>query len=106
VRKSRKIMVEKEITTYKCDYCDYSTTNNRGCCGSAPIMACSFCDKDICREHRDFFTEDWSSDYPSGLYACPDCQQKASEAWYWAIENAGRYDDIEKIALERFKEIT
>ena len=106
MRTTKTITVEKGVTTYKCDFCDYSTENNRGCCGTAPIMTCEFCEKDICRKHRDFFTEDHWSDYPYGFWACPDCQPKAEEAWDWAQEHAGRHDDIVDVTTARFREIT
>ena len=59
--------ITEKITTFKCDFCDYSVTHNKGCCGVAPIMTCDICNKDICHEHRDFITEDDYMDYPPGL---------------------------------------
>ena len=101
----RKRMITETITTYKCDFCDFSTKSNRGCCGVRPVMSCSTCNKDTCHKHRDFITEDYVSDYPTGLYVCPDCQPVAHKAWEWAQEHAGRYDDIYEITEERIKEM-
>lgn len=98
-------VVKEKITTFKCDFCDFSTKSNKGCCGVRPIMECSICNKDICYEHRDFLTEDHWSDYPSGLYICPDCEPIAKQAWGWAQEYAGRYDDICDVTRERIKEM-
>lgn len=94
MKTTRKVMVEKEITTWKCDLCNFTTENNRGCCGVAPIMTCRYCKKHVCREHRHFMTEDYSSDYPIGDYVCDDCYPDAKLAWNEAEITAGRYESI------------
>ena len=100
MRDTRVEMVEQKITTYKCDFCDFSTENNRGCCGTAPIMPCSICDKDACREHRDFFTEDPYEDYPYGFYACKDCEPLARKNWDWFTTYADRHADVVRLTIE------
>lgn len=100
-----EVMVKKTITTYKCDLCDFSTTNNKGCCGSAPIMKCTICKKDVCRNHREFFTEDFISDYPHGFYTCFDCEPTAREIWEDEIVNAPRYESVIDNTIERAKKI-
>lgn len=103
--KSRRRVIVEKITTYKCDFCNYSTTTNKGCCGVAPIMTCDVCDKDMCNKHRDFITEDAYMDYPPGIWVCPDCYGIAHEAWEWADLHASRHDDIYEITRNRIKEI-
>ena len=103
MRTTRKELVEKEITTYACDFCDFTTENNRGCCGVAPIMYCNICGKDCCHEHREFYTEDHWSDYPDGLYACPECQPRAYSNFMWLEENAARGDDIVQMTIDAGK---
>ena len=92
MRSTKTIMVEKEVTTWKCDFCDYQTDHNKGCCGSAPVMKCNFCEKDACREHRKaYFENSWTQDYPDFM-ACEDCIPKADKCEYIATQVAGRYE--------------
>lgn len=100
MKTTEKKMVEVEVTTWKCDLCDLTIENNRGCCGTAPIMRCQICNKDVCREHRTFFTEDYGEDYPHGFYACDNCREEAQRAWDDAQEVAGRHEDILKVVKE------
>ncbi len=102
----KEVMVKKKITTWTCDLCGYQTKSNKGCCNDFPVERCSFCGKDCCRNCRKFLSEDFWSDYPSGLNACKECEPKATEAWEWADDNAGRHDDIEEVTMKRFKELT
>ena len=95
-----KKMVEVEVTTWKCDLCDFTTQSNKGCCGTAPIMSCWVCGKDVCRNHRHFFSENPWEDYPRGFYACDECHGEAQAAWDDAVEVAGRYDDILDVVEE------
>ncbi len=106
MRSTKTIVVEKEVTTWKCDFCDFQTDDNRGCCGSAPIMQCSFCGKDACRNHREAFFENYSDDYPD-FYACEDCIPKVNKCNYIAEQIAGRYDiwtEVVKKVYENFEE--
>ena len=98
-------MVPTDITTYTCDVCGYSTENNRGCCGSAPIMQCQLCKDDVCRTCRECFEENPCGDY-CDVIVCTNCEPKFKEAWEWALEYAGRNDAIDDVAIERYKEIT
>lgn len=102
MKTTRKVMVEKEITTWKCDLCDYTTENNRGCCGSSPIMTCWICNRDCCSDCRFFFTEDWDEDYPRGFRACSDCKEEADKAWEMALDVAGRHEDIRDVTERMF----
>lgn len=102
MRTKRTIVIEKEIITYICDFCTYSTEDNRGCCGFAPIMRCSLCNKDTCSKHRHVYSEDPSSDYYDAI-VCDDCNVLFKEAWEWAEKHAERYDNIYyDIAASRF----
>ncbi len=107
MRKTETITVEKEITIYKCDFCDYTTVNNRGCCGVNPIMKCELCSKDICRKHRNSYFE-FDGDYPT-ITVCNDCNILFSKAWNWATTEYD-YDEenefsIYKMAIRKFKEL-
>ena len=105
MKTTRIEMIEKEITTWKCDFCDKESEGNQGCCGVRPIMSCTICKSDICYSHRAWYTEDDCSDYPHGFYACPTCEPNATLAWKWAEEYAGRHDDIVEVTMKRYKEI-
>lgn len=96
-------VVEEEITTYTCDFCDYSTERNQGCCGVQPIMSCSICEQDVCPDHRHWFSDDHWSDYPDGFYACPDCQPLAQELWDNA-EYEERMWTVPELMREELKE--
>ena len=91
MRTKIKRMVEQEVTICKCDFCDYETDHNRGCCGSSPVMQCSFCGKDGCREHRKSYWENEWEDYPD-FTACADCIETVDFCEYVARQIAGRYD--------------
>lgn len=97
------VKIAKVTTTYKCDFCDRSTIDNHGCCGWQPIMSCDICDKDVCRDHREFYTEDAWSDYPRGVMSCPDCNAAVKQNWEWLEINAGRHDDIIKKTIDFVK---
>ena len=102
MRSKRTEMIPKEITTYKCDLCNFSTESNTGCCGSAPIQVCRYCKNDMCREHRHWYSEDDWGDRPYGFYACDTCNNKVSMAWDLALQFAGRHDDMHEITDEYF----
>ena len=85
-------MVEQKYTVWKCDFCDYETETNRGCCGTAPIMSCDFCGKDACRDHREYYRENEWEDYPDFI-ACKDCIDIANKCQYIAGQVAERYDN-------------
>lgn len=92
MRTTRTELVEKQITSYSCDICNWKTENNRGCCGSAPIMTCHFCKKDCCRDCRTTYWEnEWSDDRPT-LLVCNQCKPKADLIWEIVLDTAGRYD--------------
>lgn len=94
-------LVEVEITTWKCDFCEISTEHNTGCCGSTPIMTCNICRKHMCHKHRHYYQEDGASDY-FDVIVCPVCNPKFKEAWEWAQDNAGRHDSIYEVSMNRF----
>lgn len=101
---TRTELVEKEITTYACDFCDYSIEHNKGYCGVAPIQECHFCGKHLCRECR---TEEWENDdsYSAEMRACPDCKERALEAWEIARDFAGRHDRMYDVVQNVFKNL-
>lgn len=103
MRKKEIVLVEKEVTTYGCDFCNFATTENRGCCGSAPIMECWVCKKDCCREHRYAFYEN-DGDY-CDWRVCNDCFPLANIAWEIALAYAKRYEDIREAAEKHLTEI-
>ena len=104
MRTTEKIMVEKNVTTYKCDFCDRHTKDNSGCCGSRPIMQCSLCKKDMCSSHREWYQEDSSSDYYDAII-CPDCNPAFKLAWEHAKEIAMWDDSLSYIATNLYNEM-
>ncbi len=104
MRTKRIEMVEKEITTWKCDFCDFSTEKNTGCCGVSPINMCHYCKKDICREHCNWYSEDDWGDRPAGFYACGECNPRAKMAWELADQFAGRHDSIFEVTDKYFND--
>lgn len=94
-----EVLVPTTITTWKCDFCAFETKHNTGCCGWRPVVSCCICRKDMCRKHNNSYQEDESSDYADAM-VCPDCNIKFKPAWNWAGENAGRYEDLLKVAIE------
>ena len=98
------VMVKKTITKWHCDFCDYTTTNNKGMCGVHPVMQCSICENDMCREHTAHYQEDMMSDYDDAQ-VCPDCNERFLLAWNWALYNANRGDDLFGVAIKRMKEV-
>ena len=103
------MITEKEVTytklvkTYHCDFCNYHIQNNKGCCGVSPIMECGCCTKHVCGSHRNHYQEDGSSDYDD-IVVCDSCNTQFGIAWAWAMENAGRHDDIVEVALKYMNE--
>lgn len=91
MRQKIKRMVEEEVTICKCDFCDFETDHNRGCCGSHPVMQCCFCGKDGCKDHRKQYWENEWEDYPD-FTACEACIPKVDFCQYVAEQTAGRYD--------------
>lgn len=103
MRTTETIMVEQTITTYGCDFCNFTTKENRGCCGSAPVMSCDICKKDCCREHRYAFFEH-DGDY-CDWRVCSDCFPLANVAWEIALAYATRYENIREAAEKHLQEI-
>lgn len=105
MRTVEKVMVEKEVTTYTCDICGWNTTNNNGCCGSAPIMKCDLCRQDACQHNGHFhqFEESdfWTSDYPD-ITMCTDCLPQGEKSWKIARAFAPRYADIREFTIKVF----
>lgn len=87
-------MVPKTTTHWKCDFCETKKSGTNGSCGWAFIRSCDLCGKDFCHDHGKYFTEDPQEDYPHGIDACVDCKEEAEKAWDYAIETAGRYEDM------------
>ena len=64
--------VDSTITLeYCCDFCDYSTTDNRDSRGIRPIMECNACGRHVCTGHRKFYGETWLDSH-RGMY-CLGC---------------------------------
>jgi len=64
--------VDSTITLeYCCDFCDYSTTDNRDSMGIRPIMECHACGRVMCPGHRKFYGETWLDSH-RGMY-CLGC---------------------------------
>lgn len=83
-----------EVKVWKCDFCDKFTKEKNGCCGVAYIEQCDVCGKDICRDHRKFFTKEGWKDYPAGIFSCPECLDEVEEAWEEADSNIWMDDDM------------
>lgn len=103
MKDTKTIMVEKVITTSTCDFCNFKTEDNSGCCGYRPIMQCDFCKKDMCSKHRRELAEDDYADYYQKLLYCDECAVKAFEAWDKAQLIAGRHDDIFELTMKIYK---
>jgi hypothetical protein len=56
---------------YCCDFCDYSTLDNRDSRGIRPIMECRACGRHVCSGHRRFYGETWLDSH-RGMY-CLGC---------------------------------
>lgn len=104
MRTLRIEMVEKQITTYRCDLCNFTTEHNSGCCGYSTIMICYMCKKDMCHNCRHVYEENSWSDRPD-MVVCSECNPDVSKAWDWALDNAGRYDSIVEVTEEAFERI-
>lgn len=102
MRVTKTAMVEKEVTTYSCDVCGFSTEYNHGCCGSSTIMKCYFCGQDCCHDHRKSFWENDWNDYPD-MTICSTCLPKGQKAWDLALDTAKRYESISSVAKEIFE---
>ena len=64
--------VDSTITLeYCCDFCDYSTVDNRDSKGIRPIMECRACGRHVCSGHRRFYRETWLDSH-RGMY-CLEC---------------------------------
>jgi hypothetical protein len=64
--------VDSTVTLeYCCDFCDYSTVDNRDSKGIRPIMECRACGRHVCSGHRRFYRETWLDSH-RGMY-CLDC---------------------------------
>jgi hypothetical protein len=64
--------VDSTITLeYCCDFCDYSTTDNRNSKGIRRIMECRACGRHVCSGHRKFYRETWLDSH-RGMY-CLEC---------------------------------
>ncbi len=64
--------VDSTITLeYCCDFCDYSTADNRDSRGIRPIMECRACGRHVCSGHRRFYRETWLDSH-RGMY-CLEC---------------------------------
>ncbi len=103
MRKKLTKMVEKTVTVFSCDICDYSTELNSGCCGTSQIMVCDFCGQDCCSDHRTQYRENDWEDYPD-MTLCSTCRDNNGEAaWNLALEIAGRHEDMSEIAKKIFE---
>jgi len=53
--------VDSSVTLeYCCDFCDYSTMDNKGARGGLkPVMECRACGRHVCSGHRKFYMETW-----------------------------------------------
>ena len=106
MKTTKIVLVEKEVTTWKCDFCETSTDHNSGCCGQRQIMTCMYCEKDGCHKHRTVFYEQYDDDYPLTI-ACQDCAPKITKAIEYAKQQAGYgaylSDEINKV-LANFDE--
>ncbi len=70
----KKKEIEVEETTYSCDFCDYTTERNIGCCGVRLIMECDICKRDACEDHRVLHYDDFGSDYLTRKH-CEHCEK-------------------------------
>lgn len=99
---TRKLMVEVEEKTWKCDFCDFQLVTRSVGFGRG-MTHCTVCRKDCCGKHAKWYAENSDSDY-SDARICPDCDPQFSEAWEWAKQNAGRYEDFMEVVNRRLQE--
>jgi len=98
VRTKTTKTVQIEVTTYKCDFCDFAVDNQVSKFGTAPVIACHVCKRDACREHRATYSDDSGSDYPDAV-VCVECRPVFDAAWQRADEVAGRHDSRLEVAM-------
>ena len=64
--------VDSTITLeYCCDFCNYSTMDNKSSRGIRPIMECHGCGRHVCSGHRKFYRDTWLESH-KGMY-CLGC---------------------------------
>ena len=66
--KTKQVEVKTEVWT--CDFCDYTTKDNRTDYGHKDINTCEVCEDDFCKKHGWVIYED--GDYPTS-FLCQDC---------------------------------
>lgn len=99
-----EVTYTKIIKVWHCDFCSYTNHNNKGCCGVRPVMTCYVCDKHVCHKHRNWYSEDNGSDYADAII-CPTCNIKFEPAWSWALDYAGRNENIVEATIKRMDQI-
>ena len=93
-----KRTVEVEDIAYKCDFCEFTMTWTPGQ-RMRHMPICDQCKRHMCSKHITEFDED-GGDYADARI-CPECLPAFQEAWDWAIEHAGRYDDLMSVVRRR-----
>lgn len=99
---TKEVPYIKKVITWYCDFCDYHTQNNKGCCGVRNVMGCEICGKHICRKCTTHYQEDDWSDYDDAQI-CPKCNVEFKPAWEWALYNAKRHENIMDAALRHMR---
>jgi flavoprotein len=98
MKTTRTELREVVILIAKCDFCEYKVETEQPYVSHGQIACCTICNKHMCPRHRTSFSEDGDT---VDAFVCPECEPKFRKAWDWALENAGRHDDILEIAVSR-----
>lgn len=98
MRTTKTVVVEKEVTTYKCDHCDYSTTKITGMCGLGNMNVCDFCKSDCCRDHHNVIYEDSSDYYTLGV--CKRCWPLTEKIWDLLERSEWDVNDNEDLTIK------
>lgn len=92
----KEVITKKIVKIYHCDFCDRTSENG------LRVVTCKICGRQACRLHITYYAEYHSGD-TYDICVCKECDTTFSRAWYYALENAGRHDDIVEVALEEYK---
>lgn len=83
-----------EINVYCCDLCGKTFENNRGHCGTNPIMVCEVCGRHCCGGCRAFHYSGNCSNYPIAVY-CNHCESVYRENKHLLDDELHRHEEEE-----------
>ncbi len=98
VTKKEKVEVI-EINVYCCDLCGKTIEDNRGFCGTTPIMVCEICGRHCCKDCRVSHYDDFG-DCPTAVY-CKHCEGVYQENKHFLDDERYRHEE-EEGKIQRF----